>query len=397
MEIENSTEDSFLKAIEGEIKVADTVAEKPVDTTAEVAAETTKEEVVAEAEKPTFDPLEVDNNWRNQQEQEKPQTEAPKEVETFLTDRFGNYGIKTPDDIVSLIDTVESLKEQLASKPTTPVFENDAQAKLFEFAKQYDGTNGSVIAEFEHLQSLDVANMQAKDKLFEVYVQDNKDMDRSKARKLFEHEFKAKYGTDWLDSEIPEDAEAIELKQILLERDSLNAGKKLVEVISKFKPVASQKEVAQVNPIIEKAVLEYSARADEELKSLSAIDVVLKLEKDTQGKYAPKDTYKLGLDKDQIEYVSSLTKAHFSNKQNFDDSGKERNGFTPKTLAVVLAKSIYHDDIVLAACRRTEQLYEMRQIESKQPKGQKAAVLATETRPVVHANSEDAFLAAASV
>jgi len=394
MEIGNNTEDSFLAAAEGEIKVAETVVEKPVDTTEEVVAETTKEEVAAEV---AFDPLAVDNNWRNQEEPEAVITESPKEVETFLADRFGNYGIKTPDDIVSLLDTVESLKEQLASKPTTPVFENDAQAKLFEFAKQYDGTNGAIIAEFEHLQSLDVASLSPKEKLLEVYVQENKDMDRSKAKKLFEHEFKAKYGTDGLDSDIEEDAETIELKQILLERDSLNAGKKLVEVISKFKPTTSQKGAVTVNPVIEKAVLEYSARAEEELKSLSAIDVVLKLEKDAKGNYNPKDTYKLGLDKDQINYISSLTKAHFSNKLNFDADGKEVNGFTPAKLAVVLAKSIYVDDIILAACRRTEQLVEMRQIESKQPKGQKPSVLATETRPVVHANAEDAFLAAASV
>ena len=397
MEIGNNTEDSFLAAVEGEIKVAETVVEKPVDKTAEVVAETTKEEVAVEADKPTFDPLAVDNNWRNAEEQEAAQVEAPKEVETFLADRFGNYGIKTPDDIVSLIDTVESLKEQLASKPTTPVFENDAQAKLFEFAKQYDGTNGSVIAEFEHLQSLDVASLSPKEKLLEAYVQENKDMDRVKAKKLFEHEFKAKYGTDGLDSDIEEDAETIELKQILLERDSLNAGKKLVEVISKFKPVASQKEVAQANPVIEKAISEYSAKAEEELKSLNAIEVVLSLKKDSTGKIVPEDTYNLGLDKDQIDYVSSLTKAHFSNKLNFTADGKEINGFSPKALAVVLAKSIYHDDIVRASVKRAVQLHEMRQIENKQPKGQKASVLATQTRPVVHANSEDAFLAAASV
>jgi len=397
MEIENNTEDSFLAAVEGEIKVAETVVEKPVDKTAEVVAETTKEEVAVEADKPTFDPLAVDNNWRNAEEQEAAQVEAPKEVETFLADRFGNYGIKTPDDIVSLIDTVESLKEQLASKPTTPVFENDAQAKLFEFAKQYDGTNGSVIAEFEHLQSLDVASLKAKDKLFEVYVQENRDMNRDDAKLLFEHEYDTKYGVEGLDPDIPEDEKAIRLRKILLERDSNNAGKKLVEVISKFKPVASQKEVAQANPIIERAVSEYSARAEEELKSLNAIEVVLSLKKDSAGRIVPEDTYNLGLDKDQIDYISSLTKAHFSNKLNFTADGKEINGFSPKALAVVLAKSIYHDDIVRASVKRAVQLHEMRQIENKQPKGQKASVLATQTRPVVHANSEDAFLAAASV
>jgi len=397
MEIENNTEDSFLAAVEGEIKVAETVVEKPVDKTAEVVAETTKEEVAVEADKPTFDPLAVDNNWRNAEEQEAAQVEAPKEVETFLADRFGNYGIKTPDDIVSLIDTVESLKEQLASKPTTPVFENDAQAKLFEFAKQYDGTNGSVIAEFEHLQSLDVASLKAKDKLFEVYVQENRDMNRDDAKLLFEHEYDTKYGVEGLDPDIPEDEKAIRLRKILLERDSNNAGKKLVEVISKFKPVASQKEVAQANPIIERAVSEYSAKAEEELKSLNAIEVVLSLKKDSAGRIVPEDTYNLGLDKDQIDYISSLTKAHFSNKLNFTADGKEINGFSPKALAVVLAKSIYHDDIVRASVKRAVQLHEMRQIENKQPKGQKASVLATQTRPVVHANSEDAFLAAASV
>jgi len=397
MEIGNNTEDSFLAAVEGEIKVAETVVEKPVDKTIEVVAETTKEEVAVEADKPAFDPLAVDNNWRNAEEQEAVQVEAPKEVETFLTDKFGSYGIKTPDDIVSLIDTVESLKEQLASKPTTPVFENDAQAKLFEFAKQYDGTNGSVIAEFEHLQSLDVASLKAKDKLFEVYVQENRDMNRDDAKLLFEHEYDTKYGVEGLDPDIPEDEKAIRLRKILLERDSNNAGKKLVEVISKFKPVASQKEVAQANPIIERAVSEYSARAEEELKSLNAIEVVLSLKKDSTGKIVPEDTYNLGLDKDQIDYISSLTKAHFSNKLNFTADGKEINGFSPKALAVVLAKSIYHDDIVRASVKRAVQLHEMRQIESKQPKGQKPAVLATETRPVVHANSEDAFLAAASV
>lgn len=86
MEIGNSTEDSFLAAVEGEIKVAETVVEKPVDTTTEVAAETAKEEVSAES---TFDPLAVDNNWRSQEELEAEATEAPKEIETFLADRFG--------------------------------------------------------------------------------------------------------------------------------------------------------------------------------------------------------------------------------------------------------------------------------------------------------------------
>ena len=394
MEIGNNTEDSFLSAVEGEIKVADTVVEKPVDTTVEDVAETTKEVVAAES---TFDPLAVDNNWRNAEEQEAAQVEAPKEVETFFFFSFGNYGIKTPDDIVSLIDTVESLKDQLASKPTTPVFENDAQAKLFEFAKQYDGTNGSVIAEFEHLQSLDVASLKAKDKLFEVYVQENRDMNRDDAKLLFEHEYDTKYGVEGLDPDIPEDEKAIRLRKILLERDSNNAGKKLVEVISKFKPTVSQKEVVSVNPVIEKAISEYSAKAEEELKSLNAIEVVLSLKKDSTGRIVPEDTYNLGLDKDQIDYVSSLTKAHFTNKLNFTADGKEINGFSPKALAVVLAKSIYHDDIVRASVKRAVQLHEMRQIESKQPKGQKASVLATETRPVVHANSEDAFLAAASV
>lgn len=376
-------DEAFENSILNPVQPNEAVAEKAADTQQETPPIVSEQVQDILEEKPVLDTDAIDYSWGDP-EPKQDQAEFTDDFNKNVEERFGQFGFKTGADIADFYSEaqrkVQELQNQLneLSKVQNP-FQNDYQKKLFEFAKDYDGTNGSQIAEFERLQSFDVAKMTDKDKLREAYIFENREYGREKAARLFEVEYEDKYDTSALDPEF--DARTIEKKNLLLEKDAFDANKKLVKAIDTFRPQAPQ-QVQQVdNTKLFEAVKQMSASVDTELKDFGVLDV--RLDQDS--------VYRLGLAKEQVTKVGQLVKDHFSNPANYDDGGKELNGFTPKALAELMTKTLFHDQIVAAACKRAVHLSEMRKIKEKQPVGQRPLNPSVGLDRPVPKNDEEAF------
>lgn len=380
---------AFQASLEGKVPAADVTVDPviadavtQVDQTVVDGAVTTENDTSGVAV--DFDA--VDYGWDKANANEAAPIEYDETFNKTIEEKYKGYGIKSGKDIEVLVNKVSDLEKKLAETPPVAEiqFENDYQRKLYEFAKTYDGANGRSIEQFEHLTSLDVTKMTDKDKLKEVFVHENREHGRVKAERMFELDYEEKYDTTGLDPELnPEDARRIEKKNLLLEFDAFNASKKLVEAISKFKPVQTQKPESVQNTKISESVQKTLSTIDTDLKDFGVLEVRLPVKEN--------NVFRLGLSEDKVAVVNDLVKSHFSNPLNYNAEGKESNGHTPKALATIIAQSIFHNDIVEAAVKRAIHVYEAGKIREKQPVGQRQLANNTNSGKVEPKTANEAF------
>jgi hypothetical protein len=302
-------------------------------------------------------------------EDEEPIVETPQDVDTFLQEKYSDYGIKSGKDLDAFFQKQSAYESQIAelnakledaSKKANP-FENDAQRKLFEFAKSFDGTNAKVLAEFEHLQSLDVEKMSAKDALKEAYVQANKTFGRAKAEEMFDLNYEDTYDTSALDPD--DDAKEIRKRSLKLEFDSVDAKRKLADTIKTFKPEATSEKQAPINTVLEAEVQRTLKNADEVLSNFKTVDIVL----DKTG--ARKFT--VGLSENQQNIVNQEVRNYLSNRANYDEKGNLLNGATPQSVAQFITKAAFNDLMIRKAYERGLHEKEMEYVQKNVPKAGK--------------------------
>ena len=325
-----------------------------------------KEEVATKEQESNFDdiiPLEED------EKEVEDDFEFPQEFDKILEERYSDIGLKSGKDLETIIsefsktrDENVELKAKLeeATKKANP-FENEAQKKLFEFAKQYDGTNSKVLAEFEHLQSLDVSKMTEKEVLKELFVQENKNFGRAKAERMFELDYEDTYDIENLDEDY--DTKEIEKRTLRLERAAAKAKKQLVELIENFKPDVSQNVNTVENAKVTKAIERTLENAEAEMLKIKTLEFVLGDD--------PADKFVIGLNEKQQAHVMNRVTAILSNPQNYDKDGKLNNGVTPQSLYRLIARSDFQDLIDKKIYGRGKQVLTIQNVTEKAPKSQK--------------------------
>lgn len=321
-------------------------------------------------------------------EDEEDKVETPQDVDKYLQEKYSDYGIKTGNDLDVFFQKQSAYEKQIselnakledASKNASP-FENDAQRKLFEFAKSFDGTNGKVLLEYEHLQSLDVNSMSAKAILKESYVQSNKAFGRDKAEEMFELNYEDTYDTAELDEY--SDAKEIRKRTLKLEFDSVNAKEKLANTIQTFKPQAKTEVVTPQNQVLDLEVEKTLKGANELLSSFKTIDLML----DKTGT----KKFTVGLSENQQNIVASEVRSYLSNKSNYDDKGQLLNGATPQSVANFIAKAGFTDIMLRKAYERGLHEKEMEYVQKNIPKAGKP-MSSGSTAHQIATSEQDAF------
>ena len=321
-------------------------------------------------------------------EDEEEKVETPQDVDKYLQEKYSDYGIKTGNDLDVFFQKQSAYEKQIselnakledASKNASP-FENDAQRKLFEFAKSFDGTNGKVLLEYEHLQSLDVNSMSAKAILKESYVQSNKAFGRDKAEEMFELNYEDTYDTAELDEY--SDAKEIRKRTLKLEFDSVNAKEKLANTIQTFKPQAKTEVVTPQNQVLDLEVEKTLKGANELLSSFKTIDLML----DKTGT----KKFTVGLSENQQNIVASEVRSYLSNKSNYDDKGQLLNGATPQSVANFIAKAGFTDIMLRKAYERGLHEKEMEYVQKNIPKAGKP-MSSGSTAHQIATSEQDAF------
>jgi hypothetical protein len=370
---------------------AEQAVEPPV-TTPPVETPTIPSEAPSPAAAPEeteLDPNEIDYSW--QQGSKPTETiEYPEDFNKSIEERYGKYGVKSGKELESVFGEVSTYKTKVQelegklSATTDPLAGlNDYQKKLLEYTKGWDGTNGSAIAEFDRLNSLDLNKMTDKEKLKEAYVFENRnDISREEASRMFELDWEDKYDTSQLDADL--NAKDIERRTLTLKRDSINAARKLSEAVNTFRPEAPKPVAQAENLKLAEAVKQAPSIVDTDLKDFGVLEIRLDLE----GK---DPVYKMGLDKEKAAYVAEQVKAHFSNPSSYNAEGKEINGMTPKDMANLIAKSVFHDEIVAAAVKRGIHLAKMKEVKDRQPTPQRQLAAAAASNRAVAKNDDEAF------
>lgn len=385
------TEQAFLDAMNGnEIKLDDAPTEK-VETKVEDKATQTTAKEQPKVEETKDDIVEDDVVMLVDEPVTTKVTEDfPDDFNKIVAQRFSDYGITDGKQLEELLTSksgeyesrIAELEAQLEEKSKNGlVFENEEQRKLYEFAKQFDGTNAKVLAEYEYLQNLDVNKMASKDVLKEAYVQANKAFGREKAEEMFEFMYEDTYDTETLDPDF--DKKEIRKRELKLEMDSANAKKQLVETISKFKVEPNSKPQSQEDAKMMQEVERVVAKAASELPNINKIEIPL--DKSGNQKFA------IGLTSDQKSFVIEQTKNFLSNPSNYDADGKLKHGATPQSVFEFITESTYKPLIYQKIFERGMHVREMQGVEKRAIKAQKpisAGNLANE----LPKNDEEAFL-----
>jgi len=381
----SAEEQAFLDYMDGKETPQAEKKEEPVkEVKEEIKAEAPKKEEVKEEKEISLDePVSLDD----EEEKVVEPTDFPDEINKFIAERYSDVGIKDGKELEAIISRAASSQKLIdelnakleeATNKANP-FENDAQKKLFEFAKSFNGTNAKVLAEYEHLQSLDVPKMGDKEALKEAFVQANKEFGRSKAERMFELDYEDTYDTESLDSDM--DAKEIEKRTYRLERDANNAKKQLAETVAKFKPEVSQK-VETVEDVRTKQEIEkVLSVAESELPKIKTLEV--KLDKNGTQKMA------ISLSEEQKAYVTEQSKKFLANPSNYVD-GKLVHNQTPQSVFEFITWSAYKDQLVAKAFQRGLQVKQMEYVEKQTPKAQKPLTSNSSAHSVAR-NDQEAF------
>jgi hypothetical protein len=316
-------------------------------------------------------------------------TNLPADFERVIEERYSKFGIKSGTDLEAAISRVPQLEAQnrelqakmaeLAAKADP--FENDAQRKLFEFAKGFNGENASAMAEYAHLVSLDVEKMTEKDLLREAFVQENRSFSRAKAIEKFDIDYEEKYGTEGLDPEM--DAREIKKRTLNKEFDSDKAKRKLAETISGAKlPIAQEKQPTQEDTRISESIGKTVATVDRALSDFSTVDIGL----DKSGS----KKFTVGLNEEQRGIVANAVKSILSDPGNYNADGTLKDGKDPKSLAGFIAKASFSDILLRKAYERGLAEKEREIVNKNAPRAQKPITSASGTQRVPQ-SEEEAF------
>lgn len=297
--------------------------------------------------------------------QEEPKAITP-ELESVLVERYSRHDIKTVaelDDRIASIETVNrdnlELKAQLeeATKNANP-FKTDAERKLFEFVKGYDGKNASALAEYARLQEMDPETMTDKEVMLEAFLIDNKKMGRSEATRLFEVRYKNKYSIEKLDPEDSSEAEMIEERKLEAKYAALEAKEKLAKTKAEYKPIIAEEapQQAQENKILAESVQRKTSEVEGFAKSLTVLKVPTG---DKEGQ-----AFNVSLNDAQKSQVAEALSGWTKNYGSYNTDGSFNGPSDATQMADMVIYGMYGKDLVKAAFAKGIQYKELQYVEA---------------------------------
>lgn len=187
---------------------------------------------------------------------------APEGFEEYIGKKFAVKSFSEVSEKLSKVTQLEADLLEARSKPTEPVFQDEAGKKLYEYCKAFDGTNASKIAEFDRLQSINPTTMSDVDAIRELYIMENREMGRAKAERKFEMDFEDYFDTSKLSKEgldpimdadqIRDINRQIERRSISMEQKAFEARNKLAQHIGTYKIPERQSQQQASQPDLTK-------------------------------------------------------------------------------------------------------------------------------------------------
>lgn len=314
-----------------------------------------------EKEEEIFDINKPVNLWEETIQNDSPP--ATPEFEQEILKRYSKYNVNSLDELEAKISglsddskEVSELKAQLdmATRNASP-FTNDAERKLFDFVKGYDGKNLNAISEFRTLQGLEIESMSAKDALMEAFIFENKRISRTEATKLFEIRYKREFGISDLEPEF--DAEKIEERKLEEKFAALNAKEKLAKMQSEFKP--------DLTPVTQQAAESVSMEiVTKNVNAAAEFSKTLNLIKVATGN-GEGHSFNVVLPADKMEAVSNALKAWTSNPVNYDSKGNFQGPKEYNQMADMLMYGILGKDFVKTAFNMGKQIKQNEYVDQK--------------------------------
>ncbi len=283
--------------------------------------EVKKDEVREEEKKEPVIENKEEGEEEKKEEAEEKQEEKPEEVklpdniDELIVSKYKEYGIENVGEVQAILEDYdvlakenETLKKELETSKNQPQLDEN-QKKLFDFVKNFDGDNAKALAEFTYLQSLDVSKLTDREALQELYVR-NSSLDKQKAVRLFERNYKLKY-------EVPEDASAedIELAKYSEEEDAQIARKELSKLKdqTKLESVAKKEEPqSDFDKNFTEISEGYKKNFDKSITDFKTLDFKQSFGEAVKYELSPEDK----------EGVKSAIHAFISNKNNYGKDGK---------------------------------------------------------------------------
>lgn len=277
------------------------------------------------------------------------------EIEQTVLKKFTKYEAGSLDELEARISSkakeeakaayeakIAQLEE--AARNANP-FANDAQKKLFDFVKDYDGTNIDGVAEFKHLHSLNLDTMPNKKLLFEAFMLNNKKMERSEAETIFGYEYEDKYDTSKLDPDI--DKALIEKRKLYEKYDAQSAKEKIAKAQSDFKPTVAAPKTEQVPQMVSEAVKKNVTAIQEFNNQLSKISQIK-----VQTGPKPEHFFNASIPKEVVTQISEALGDWASSTANYDKDGNLYGPKTPQEMADMVMYGMLGQSLVAAAYER---------------------------------------------
>lgn len=256
----------------------------------------------------------------------------------LIVSQYKEYGINDAGEVQQRLEDYpelekenESLKKELDEARKAPKFEDDNQKKLFEYVKNFDGTNAEALADFAYLQSMDVSKLSDKEALLEWYIRSS-DLSREESAVLFERSYNKKYTAD------EDDEQEKKLVKLEEKRDAISARKELASLKDATK-LESKKAEEKQEPAPDKEFAEISGKYKKELDSSMKDFDSISFEQD----FGMPVNY--GLTKDQVAAIDRSIRGWIDNKTMYKD-GQIIGGFDPEGLKVTMAMALYSNEIM---------------------------------------------------
>lgn len=216
---------------------------------------------------------------------------------SYLTEKWGKYGVKGEEDVEKVFQAKQELEQQ-ASKLTTeleslkaaPKYRTEQEKKVAEFLAPFDPTKfGEGLNTVAELMAMDPDNVSERRALEENYILKHPDLTREESKELFAEEFDKNYKVNRDDFDSEED---------------FNKRKRIVEIKLKNEVAQSRKELKE-----KKEALKYVPPANEG-------------KKDEQPFTAPKEAVD-SYSKEINSFFDDGKGRKFNGIQYFSDDGKE--------------------------------------------------------------------------
>lgn len=199
------------------------------------------------------------------QQQDTTQQAAPAEYteQDFLADvnvhldEITQGKIKTPAQIATLLQENDALKVQLANKQLE--FPSEAAKKAYEYAVKAEGRELSAMAQYFHVQQIDLATKSAKDKQFEAFALNRPDLTREKAAVIFNAGYDKQFAdleTDVVVQDAHDQATREAEKKILAMQKEFNDAK-TVQATTSENNQAAQQQAIELEQRMEAVVSEF--------------------------------------------------------------------------------------------------------------------------------------------